>query len=106
METEPGPHEHEVPQAMGEDAGLDMRRPMARIVNKKLRGAKGTDTVIKLGEHGEIDVDHVRFRDALEEGKLKAYIRQEATDPKVVVPVIVALGVVAAGIYNLKYRKK
>jgi hypothetical protein len=104
MEHEPP--EPEMPHAMGEDSGTDMRRPLARIVNKKLRSIRGTDTVIDLGEHGEVDVNHVRFRDAKEAGKLKAYIRQEASDPKVIVPVVVALGVVAAGIYNLKYRKK
>lgn len=104
MEQEPS--EHEKHHAMGEDSGMDMRLPLSRLVNKKLRGLKGSDTVIDLGEHGEVDVNHVRFRDAKEAGKLKAYIRQEATDPKVIVPVVIALGVVAAGIYNLKYRKK
>lgn len=103
---EQGPSEHEKQHAMGEDSGMDMRLPLSRLVNKKLRGLKGSDTVIDLGEHGEVDVNHVRFRDAKEAGKLKAYIRQEATDPKVIVPVVIALGVVAAGIYNLKYRKK
>ena len=104
MEKEP-PGDYQ-PHPMGDDAGIDMRLPMARRANKILRKLKGQDTVIELGEHGEVDVDHVRFRDAVEEGKLTAYIRREASDPKVIVPVVVALGVVAAGIYNLKYRKK
>jgi hypothetical protein len=104
MEIKPQPDSHTHP--MGDDAGIDLRRPMARKANDRLRKLKGQDTIIDLGEHGEIDVDHVRFRDDREQGQLIAYIRQEAADHKVIVPVVVALGVVAAGIYNLKYRKK
>ena len=91
---------------VGEDPGVDMRRPLARHANKIFRSLRGQSAVIDLGEHGEIDINNIRFRDAIEEGKLVAYIRQEATDPKVIVPVVVALGAVAAGIAHLKYRKK
>lgn len=94
---------------MGEDSGADMRRPLARFVNKLLRshGQDGSNTVIDLGEElGQVDVNHVRFRDAREDGKLIAYIRQEATDPKVIIPTAIALGIVAAGARTLKHRQK
>jgi len=89
----------------GENLSTDMRRPVARHINRILRGLRGKDQIISLGEYGDIGVDHVRFRDAREQGMLKAYIRQEAADPKVVVPVVLALGVVAAGAMHLKYRR-
>ncbi len=91
---------------LGENLSTDMRRPFARSANRLLRNLRGRDQVLPLGEHGDVPVDHIRFRDALEEGHLKAYIRQEATDPKVIIPVVVALGVVATGMRALKYHKK
>jgi hypothetical protein len=91
----------------GEDLSTDMRRPFAKYANRLLRNLKSKDTVIDLGpEHGEVSTQHIRFRDAVEEGHLRAYIRQEATDPKVIVPAVIALGVIATGIHHLKYRKK
>jgi len=93
----------------GEDSGTDMRKPLARQANKLLRlfGGKDSNTVINLGEeHGDVSINHVRFRDALQEGHLVAYIRQEASDPKVIVPSVIALGVVVAGIYKLRHSKK
>ena len=92
-------------QQFGEDPGVDMRRPMARQANRIFRRLKGRNMHIDMGEQGEINIDHIRLRDAVEEGQLKAYIRQEASDPKVIVPTIVALGVVAAGIHHLKHRR-
>ena len=92
---------------MGEDSGMDMRRAFARHANKILGGEESDSSFIDLGEeHGEVRASHIRFRDALEQGHLRAYVRQEATDPKVVIPTIIALGVVATGIYKLKHRKK
>jgi hypothetical protein len=90
----------------GEDSGVDMRRPLARHANQRFMELESEESFIDLGEHGEVNTQHVRFRDAAEPGHLIAYIRQEATDPKVIIPTVIALGVVAAGLYNLKYRKK
>lgn len=103
METDPHAHgEHH----MGEHLSEDMRRPAARHANAMLRRLRGSSATINLGEHGDVSINHVRFRDAVEEGQLLAYVRQEAADPKVIIPVVVALGVVAAGIHNLKHNKK
>lgn len=92
---------------MGEDLGTDMRRPFARHANGMLKrlGESSSNTVINLGEHGEVPINHVRFRDAVKEGNLVAYIRQESQDPKVIIPTVVALGIVAAGIYKLRHKK-
>ena len=90
----------------GENPSIDMRRPLARHANQLLRSFDSDSTVIDLGEHGEFRSKNVRFRDAVEEGHLKAYIRQEASDPKLIIPTVIALGVVAAGLYSLKHRKK
>ena len=59
-------------------------------------------------EHGGTRVDDILgARDDIKEGHLRVYIRRfEEGDPKVIVPTIIALGVVATGIYKLKHRKK
>jgi len=103
-ETEPG----DSGQPIGENLDTDMRRPVARFANKLLMiiGKDSDNTVIDLGEqHGEVNIRNVRFRDALEKGKLTVYIRQEAVEHPVITSVV-AIGVVAAGIRHLKHRKK
>lgn len=90
----------------GENPGIDLRRVFARHANRVLGGNKNDNTTINLGEHGDVPAGDVRFRDADEPGKLTAYIRQEVSDHKVIIPTVIALGVVAAGIYHLKHRKK
>ena len=90
----------------GESSGTDMRRPLAKHLNSIVKRIKSDNTVMNLGpELGEVRANRLRFRDALEEGHLRVYFRQEATDPKVVVPVN-ALGILAAGVHHLKHRKK
>ena len=104
---EPKPKFTDEPFVTGENPELDMRKPLGLSTNRLFRRLTGRNHAIDLGgELGEVSTDNVRFRDAHEQGTLIAYIRQEATEPKVVVPVVIALGVVAAGVYNLKYRKK
>lgn len=92
---------------IGENPGTDMRRPFARHANRVLRrlSSEDSNTIIDLGEHGEVPINHVRFRDAVKEGNLVAYIRQESHEPKVIIPTVVALGIVAAGIYKLRHKK-
>ena len=91
----------------GEGFETDMRKPMALRADRRLRKwtKAGVNAEIELGEHGSVDIDNVRFRDAVKEGQLLAYIRQETGEHKVIT-VTVALGVVAAGIYAMKHRKK
>ncbi len=94
-------------QPVGEGFDTDMRRPFARVTNKLLRGLakRGVNAHIDLGEHGEHNVKDVRFRDALQHGELKAYIRREAGEHKIITAAI-ALGVVATAVAALKHHKK
>lgn len=96
----------EVGSISGESHGLRLERTYSRFANSKVRGA-GDNEVVDLGpDIGEVRAKDIRFRDAVEQGMLRAYIRQEATDPKVIVPTIVALGLVAMGIRHIKHRQK
>jgi hypothetical protein len=109
---------HELPQShngnlTGENPDIDVRRPVARYGNKILRSMEGSSRIIDLGEGlGELDVNRIRLRDALEEGHLRVYVRQEAEDLKRVAgdhkiaSTVVALGVVVAGLAAIKYHKK
>lgn len=83
---------------------VDMRHPMALKANRKLRN-EGQNTVLELENHGEVPAHNVRFSDRAPAGHLLAYIRQEASEHKVVTAVI-AIGVVAAGLYSLKHRQE
>lgn len=98
---------YEIGRVSGEHSGTDLRRPFARYANKNVRNM-GDNTVLDFGpEVGEHQGNKIRFRDALKEGHLRLYARQEAKDPKVVVPVtIVALGLVATALHKQKYRKQ
>jgi len=92
---------------IGEDPSTDFRRPFAKHLNSIVKRLKSDNTFMNLGEeHGEFRANRLRFRDAREEGHLRVYFKQEATDPKVIVPSVIALGVLAAGIHHLKHRKK
>ncbi|OGL39869.1 hypothetical protein A3J32_02590 [Candidatus Saccharibacteria bacterium RIFCSPLOWO2_02_FULL_46_7] len=107
-EFDPGaPVQPSTEHPVGEGFETDMRKPMALRANRLLRKLTkaGANAEIELGEHGSVDINNVRFRDALKEGHLLAYVRQETGEHKVIT-VTVALGVVAAGIYAMKHRKK
>ncbi|MDO8591930.1 MAG: hypothetical protein Q7R60_03360 [bacterium] len=96
---------------MGEDSGADMGRPLSQFVNRFLRRSRNVspDTVMDLGsEHGEVPVDDIRgVRRHAKEGYLYVYIRQmEEGDPRAVLPTVVAIGAVAAGIHKLRHRHR
>lgn len=103
-------------QLSGEVPEADMRRPFAKYANKVLKGLVGSSKVINLGEeYGELEPGRIRLRDALEEGHLRLYIRQEADDFKkgvsenkvpIITSSVIAIGIVATGIYAIKHHKK
>lgn len=96
---------------MDENPGIDFGRPISRLVNKYLRSSRNVspNTAMDLGkEHGEVLVDDIRgVRRHAKEGYLYVYIRHmEEGDPRAVIPTVVALGIVAAGIRTLRHRQK
>lgn len=95
---------------MGENSGMDIRRAFAKYANRILSSEESDNTFLDLGEeHGQFQAKNIRFRDAIKQGHLRIYVRQEAKKhPEVVIPTatVIALGAVAAGIYALKHRKK
>ncbi len=103
MEEHDSPYDH----PMGEGFESDVRKPTAIRGNRLFSRMKkkGIGAEINLGEHGTHDIDNVRLRDALKEGHLLVYIRQESSEHPVIASTV-ALGIVAAGIVALKHRKK
>lgn len=97
----------------GEDPGADMRRPFARYANDILRNLVGSSKILDLGEPlGELDPSKVRLRDALQEGHLRVYVRQESGELKrqvsehKITSSVIALGIVMASIYAIRHHKK
>ncbi len=102
METEPEYHG----LVEGEDVSTDMRNPFARHFNRRVK-KMSDNTVADIPGFGEVPVNKIRLRGALEEGHLRMYIRQEAKDPKVIIPAtVIALGLVATAVHKLKHRQK
>jgi hypothetical protein len=101
------PAQHES-LSIGENPGLDMRRAGAKHYNRVLRMLSGIGAAMDLADEGEVLIQNVRFRDDEKPGHLRAYIRKEISEHpgKVITVSVVSLGVVAAGVYGLKYRKK
>jgi len=95
---------------LGEDNGLDLREAAADHAQKTIDGEASVNTYMELGEHGEVYLDDIDKVEAAEkDGHLKVYLKQAAelaTDPKVVVPLVVALGALTGGLAHRKYRKK
>jgi len=86
---------------------------MAHHANNVVKSPANQGAYVDLGPQlGEVRADNLRFRVADKAGHLLVYVREQAqehpgaTKAAKITSTVVALGVVTAGVYHLKHRKK
>ena len=96
---------------VGDFPASPLDRPVAKQANRIVKGETSDNTYINLGELGEHQAKETRFRDSARQGFLTVYMRtresvsEMETSTKIKIGTV-ALGVVVAGVYGLKHRKK
>lgn len=94
---------------IGEGFSVGIEKQVGLHTNRSLSRFEkaGINAEIDLGELGVHGIENVRFRVALKQGHLQAYIRHEIGEHKgAVIATTIAFGVVIAGLSALKHRQK
>lgn len=90
---------------IGENPCVDLREPLREHAQKIVDNEKSANTAMELGAHG---LHYLHSVDKIEPDETEGHLRihlKHAKDPMVVIPIVVTVGAVIAGIAHLKHRK-